>query len=50
MPGNRNDCKAWGLSGAKAAVGNTMVIADGGAHTPQNTPEGAYAPGQEVSL
>ncbi|MFG2343688.1 transposase [Streptomyces phaeochromogenes] len=30
LPGNRNDCKAWELSGAKAAVGNTMVIADGG--------------------
>jgi hypothetical protein len=31
VPGNRNDdCKAWELSGAKAAVGNTMVIADGG--------------------
>ncbi|MFH8581209.1 transposase [Streptomyces zaomyceticus] len=30
LPGNRNDCKAWELSGAKAAVGNTVVIADGG--------------------
>lgn len=30
LPGNRNDCKAWELSGAKAAVGDTMVIADGG--------------------
>ncbi|MET8810288.1 transposase [Streptomyces sp. NPDC004546] len=30
LPGNRNDCKAWELSGAKSAVGNTMVIADGG--------------------
>ncbi|MGQ4434420.1 transposase [Streptomyces sp. SAS_260] len=30
LPGNRNDCKAWELSGAKAAVGNTTVIADGG--------------------
>ncbi|MFF2519776.1 transposase [Streptomyces sp. NPDC058086] len=30
LPGNRNDCKAWELSGAKDAVGNTMVIADGG--------------------
>jgi hypothetical protein len=28
--GNRNDCKAWELSGAKDAVGNTTVIADGG--------------------
>ncbi len=30
LPGNRNDCKAWELSGAKAAVGHTTVIADGG--------------------
>ncbi|MFD4341203.1 transposase [Streptomyces anulatus] len=28
--GNRNDCKAWEESGAKAAVGKTMRIADGG--------------------
>jgi hypothetical protein len=30
VPGNRNDCKAWELSGAKDAVGRTMVIANGG--------------------
>ncbi|MFE3740405.1 transposase [Streptomyces sp. NPDC059134] len=30
VPGNRNDCKAWELSGAKNSVGNTTVIADGG--------------------
>jgi hypothetical protein len=30
LPGNRNDCKAWELSGAKDAVGHTTVIADGG--------------------
>src|SRR5689334_8895955 len=30
VPGNRNDCRAWELSGGKAAVGNTTVIADGG--------------------
>ncbi len=30
LPGNRNDCKAWELSGAKKAVGRTTVIADGG--------------------
>ncbi|WP_179766738.1 transposase [Streptomonospora nanhaiensis] len=30
VPGNRNDCKAWELSGAKGAVGRTTVIADGG--------------------
>ncbi|MGA5505798.1 transposase [Streptomyces umbrinus] len=30
LPGNRNDCKAWELSGAKDAVGTATVIADGG--------------------
>ncbi|QIP82734.1 transposase [Streptomyces sp. Tu 2975] len=30
LAGNRNDCKAWEESGAKAAVGKTMTIADGG--------------------
>ncbi|MFD4114203.1 transposase [Streptomyces niveus] len=30
LPGNRNDCKAWEESGAKAAVGATTTIADGG--------------------
>ncbi|MFF6877995.1 transposase [Streptomyces sp. NPDC012474] len=30
VTGNRNDCKAWELSGAKDAVGRTTVIADGG--------------------
>jgi hypothetical protein len=30
VPGNRNDCKAWEESGAKAAVGHATVIADGG--------------------
>ncbi|MET8009471.1 transposase family protein [Streptomyces sp. NPDC005266] len=30
VAGNRNDCKVWELSGAKAAVGRTTVIADGG--------------------
>lgn len=30
LPGNRNDCKAWEESSAKAAVGKTMTIADGG--------------------
>jgi hypothetical protein len=30
LPGNRNDCKAWEESRAKAAVGNTLTIADGG--------------------
>ncbi|MBF9073905.1 transposase [Streptacidiphilus fuscans] len=29
-PGNRNDCKAWAESGAKAAVRRTTTIADGG--------------------
>lgn len=30
VPGTRNDCKAWELSGAKDAIGRTTVIADGG--------------------
>lgn len=30
LPGNRNDCRAWELSGVKTAVGNATVIADGG--------------------
>lgn len=30
LPGNRNDCKAWEESGAKATVGKTLTIADGG--------------------
>lgn len=30
VPGNRNDCKAWAESSAKAAVGRTTTIADGG--------------------
>ncbi|MFD8005688.1 transposase [Streptomyces mirabilis] len=30
VPGNRNDGKAWADSGAKAAVGETTTIADGG--------------------
>ncbi|KJY40977.1 transposase [Streptomyces sp. NRRL B-1568] len=30
LPGNRNDCRAWEESGAKAAVGRTLTMADGG--------------------
>jgi hypothetical protein len=30
LSGNRNDCKAWEQSGAKASVGRTLTIADGG--------------------
>ncbi|MFE3518948.1 transposase [Streptomyces sp. NPDC059166] len=30
LPGNRNDCRAWSESGAEAAVGKTIAIADGG--------------------
>ncbi len=30
LAGNCNDCKAWEESGAKAAVGKTTTIADGG--------------------
>ncbi|GHE98419.1 hypothetical protein GCM10018772_23560 [Streptomyces fumanus] len=54
LPGNRNDCKAWELPGAKDAVGRTTVIADGSyrgtslaistavsAARPNSPPEGA---------
>ncbi len=34
LPGNRNDCKAWALSGVKGAVGRTTLIADGGSGAP----------------
>lgn len=30
LPGNRHDSRGWEESGAKAAVGKTMTIADGG--------------------
>lgn len=30
LPGKRNGCRAWAESGAKAAVGKRVVIADGG--------------------
>jgi hypothetical protein len=30
VAGKRNDCRAWELSGAKAALGKTTMIADGG--------------------
>ncbi|MFC7968295.1 transposase [Streptomyces cinereoruber] len=30
LPGNRHDARGWEESGAKAAVGNTTTIADGG--------------------
>lgn len=30
LPGNRDDCKAWELSGATDTVGRTTVLADGG--------------------
>jgi len=30
VPGNRHDARGWEESGAKAAVGKTMTIADGG--------------------
>ena len=30
LAGNRNDCRAWEESSTKAAVGKTLVIADGG--------------------
>jgi hypothetical protein len=34
LPGNRNDCKAWELSGAKAAVGRATVAASSQAEPP----------------
>jgi hypothetical protein len=34
VPGNRNDCKAWELSGAAAAVGRTTGIAGGATEAP----------------
>ncbi|WP_212732296.1 transposase [Streptomyces sp. V17-9] len=45
VAGNRNDCKAWEISGAKDAVGRTTVIADGGYRgtgliTPHRRPPG----------
>ncbi|MEE4599206.1 transposase [Streptomyces sp. DSM 41524] len=30
LPGHRNDCRAWTESGAKDAIGNSTIIADGG--------------------
>lgn len=30
LAGDRSDCKAWEEFGAKAAIGKTLVIADGG--------------------
>jgi hypothetical protein len=45
LPGNRNDCKAWELSGAKAAVGRTTVIADGGYRGTDQVPH-RRTPGQ----
>ncbi|MER5200770.1 transposase [Streptomyces sp. NPDC002755] len=30
VPGNRHDSRGWAESGAKAAIGNTVTIADGG--------------------
>ncbi|AGJ52570.1 DDE family transposase [Streptomyces avidinii] len=36
LPGNRNDCRAWEESGAKATVGTTMTIADGATRGPDS--------------
>ncbi len=30
LEGNRNDCKAWDESAAKATLGNSLAIVDGG--------------------
>lgn len=55
LPGNRNDCKAWELSGAKDAVGKMAVIADGGCRAaglliPHRREPGQYAIGDELIL
>ena len=34
LPGNRNDCNAWELSGAKDTVGKTTVIAEAATGAP----------------
>lgn len=49
-PGNGNDCKAWEESRAKAAIGNTTTIADGGCPgtglvTPHRRRKGEELPG-----
>ena len=37
LAGNRTDCKAWEESGAKAAVGRTLTIADGATRVPDSS-------------
>lgn len=49
LPGNRNDCKAWEESGAKAAVGNTLVMADGGYPGTGLLMPHRRSPGEELS-
>ncbi|MBE1496298.1 hypothetical protein H4696_003398 [Amycolatopsis lexingtonensis] len=46
VPGNRNECKAWEVSGAKDAVGRTIVIADGGYRGTGRIIPGRREPGQ----
>lgn len=48
LPGNRNDCKAWEESGAKAAVGKTLTMADGGYPGTGPLMPHRRAPGEEL--
>lgn len=49
VPGNRNDCKAWEESGAKAMVGRVTTIADGGYRGTGLLIPHRRAPGQELA-
>ncbi|BFV54996.1 hypothetical protein KCMC57_up01000 [Kitasatospora sp. CMC57] len=49
VPGNRNDCKAWAEPGAKAAVGRTTTIADGGYPSTGLVRGGPACPGGSAS-
>jgi hypothetical protein len=52
LPGNRNDCKAWELSGTKDTVSRSTVIADGGyrGHRPGHPAPPRTRPGRSSSL
>ncbi|MEU7318705.1 transposase [Streptomyces sp. NPDC007083] len=49
VPGNRNDCRAWEESGAKAMVGQVTTIADGGYRGTGLLIPHRRAPGQELA-
>jgi hypothetical protein len=49
VPGNRNDCKAWEESGAKAMVGRVTTIADGGYRGTGLVIPHRRAPGEELA-